>query len=83
MKPGTYVRHNRETNTLELYVYENGNSYDILVDDCDTYKALVWWINHMTRKTWFDADVLRAFLDAWEKATGLSASGDPLSAKED
>lgn len=82
MKTG-HIRHNREERTLELFVYENGFSYDIPLQDCADHKALVMWIGHLTSKDWFDVELLRRLLLVWEEATGLPAYGDPAGAKED
>lgn len=58
-----------------LVLDPNGADYDIALDSCSTHSQIVFWVMHLSEKTWFDREMLRTFIQAACSHHGL----DPRS----
>ena len=59
-----------------LTVY-SGNWYPIFLNQSDvrrTYKSLVWWVHHLSHKTWCDRLLIADFIDAYLDHFGLEGA---------
>ena len=50
-------------------------NYAIKLSRCASYEKIVWWVSHLSEKTWMTLDLLARFIETACEHHGLQAHG--------